>query len=610
MHIIPAIMDLAEKVKPAIVAILDGKKGVNGTGFFITSNGYILTCYHVIKMHLSANKVWIRTRDGVELEASLEENKSRCESYLDFAVLKVEGTSPFPCVPLGRDFEKGDRWCSRGYNFPLNYVDVDFKGEIIGKADRIEIGQGYDIHLRSDDPIKRGSSGSPILVERTGLVTGVTNSRPIEDGDPQFFATPIEDIFIIWPELEKLNSESTSLISMTTSFINDMDNPYMPGSPLINKTDLFVGREIKMAEIIKRINRYFDKKDGSNIVVLHGPCRSGKTSILRQLGLKFENELETIYIDLSKFISVSEPSLILKAIAECIQSDCEKKEIQMNFPSSDEFNGNPTNALIKVIKAATSVHNSKKFVLLFDESNTLGRFSEDGRKRQIIVSSLRSLVEEHTDVFFIFSFFKIHLNQDPELSRLLARASMINIDLLSRDGVRELILKPIQDHFSYEQDVPDQIIKLSGCFPCFVQQMCYEAVNWRNEKKIDIVPLSAMGEIIDMTVRGGDYQFFDLWNYLDNNERRILFAFSEILMEGSGDEASLEEIKKTLKEYQYPLYVDDFPNALAHLKEVGLIRGQNSDFHLHALIIKYWIDKKPFTVLFPEVNNNITGDGF
>jgi hypothetical protein len=121
---------------------------------------------------------------------------------------------------------------------------------------------------------------------------------------------------------------------------------------------------------------------------------------------------------------------------------------------------------------------------------------------------------------------------------------------------------------------------------------------------MDTVPLAALKEIREMAVRGGDYQFFDLWNYLDNNEHRILFAFSEI----SRDEVSLEDIKKKLAEHH--LHVDDPLKALAHLEEIGLIRGQNSDFHLHLVLIKYWINKKQFSILFPEIGNNRIGDGF
>jgi S1-C subfamily serine protease len=286
-------MDLFESLKPAVVAVLADKETVNGTGFFVTSDGYILTCYHVIEKHLSANKVWIRTRDGVKIEASFEEDKSRCERYLDFAVLKVAGPGPFPYARLGKDFRKGDRWCSRGYHFPTEYKDAEFKGEMIETVDRKQTVQGYDFRLRSNDPIKGGSSGSPILVERTGRVAGITNSRPDEEGDRQFFATPMKDIFARWPELERLNSPLSEL--PPKSELPEPDNKLPAGSkPIVPRNKLFTGRPDDLKCLANALF-YASSEDGANGVVITGWRGVGKSQLAVEFCYRYGRYLQGVH---------------------------------------------------------------------------------------------------------------------------------------------------------------------------------------------------------------------------------------------------------------------------------------------------------------------------
>jgi tetratricopeptide (TPR) repeat protein len=208
----PKSIDLSESLRQAIVAVLDFKGKVVGTGFFVTSDGYILTCYHVIEKNLSAGKVDIRMAEGVKLEAVLKGDKSCPEKGIDFAILKIDG-GPFQCLPLGINFGLDDKWYSLGYVYPSSYECDSNWGTIFSKPLRPG-SNGYDIRLKTDLPIRGGLSGSPLLNVRTGLVVGIIKSKPAEDGGWEGFAVPMVDIFARWPELEKLNSDSSRVIKL------------------------------------------------------------------------------------------------------------------------------------------------------------------------------------------------------------------------------------------------------------------------------------------------------------------------------------------------------------------------------------------------------------
>lgn len=209
-------MDITECISPAVVAILTTRGDVIGTGFFVTADGYILTCYHVIKPLLLSNKtaeIRVKTREGIELKAVFDESKSHIVDEIDFAILKAEGSGSFPCLRLGKDFEVNKHWYSRGYSFSATYNDIPNRGMIFSTAQR-KNHLGYDIKLNSETPIRGGASGSPLICSEARLVVGVIKSKPTDDGSREGFAIPVGDIFVRWPELEELNSKSFTLIEI------------------------------------------------------------------------------------------------------------------------------------------------------------------------------------------------------------------------------------------------------------------------------------------------------------------------------------------------------------------------------------------------------------
>jgi predicted MPP superfamily phosphohydrolase len=447
------------------------------------------------------------------------------------------------------------------------------------------------------NPVSQGTIYEQDLVisERLGCRTLVPGEDPI-----------IAKTYNCDMQLVNANTSST----MPFSDFKKLDNPYISGIPLQEKTELFVGRDNIMKEIIRRVRRHPNKKEESNLVVLYGPRRSGKTSILKQLRFIFDNSLEPIYIDLDSLTLVSEPSpsRLLEAIARIIIDEVYvNRGIKINLPSQNEFNEDAFSAITNIIKDVISTYKPKNPVLMFDECDILSHFSKDIQNRQKLIDSLRSLIGHYRNAFFIFIFLDINWKKDFALARLLTLAGKsLWVGLLPEKEARdELILKPIDGYFTYEEDILDRLIKLSGIHPSFLQLVCGEAVDWRNEKKKNSIPIGAMKEIIGKTIEVGDPQFKGLWKYLDRDERTILYALSYISKDEGKDGASLEEIKT--KQLRLSIYGDDFTSALMHLEEIGLIYEQNSYFYLHLELIKYWIYKTPKRYLFPEKDNR-TGD--
>ena len=136
-----------------------------GSGFFISEDGYLVTNNHVVE---GAEEITIVMDDGTEHSAELIGSDERT----DLALLKVEGES-FTYVNFAEEAPKVGQWVIAIGN-PFGLGGTVTAGII--SADGRDIGAGpYDDFLQIDAPVNRGNSGGPTFNTR-GEVIGVNTA--------------------------------------------------------------------------------------------------------------------------------------------------------------------------------------------------------------------------------------------------------------------------------------------------------------------------------------------------------------------------------------------------------------------------------------------------
>lgn len=163
------IKDLLEPKKP------DAQKGL-GSGFFVNSDGYIVTNAHVVE---GATKITVTAR----VEGHNREYPVRIigtDRATDVALLKVEADDgeAFPTLPLGDSEElQVAEWVAAignpyGLAHSVTVGVVSYKGRTdVAPAGR----DGYYDYIQTDASINPGNSGGPLLNVR-GEVVGIANA--------------------------------------------------------------------------------------------------------------------------------------------------------------------------------------------------------------------------------------------------------------------------------------------------------------------------------------------------------------------------------------------------------------------------------------------------
>ena len=175
--------EIYKKASPAVVLIetLNEKHEVAaaGSGFLVSSDGKILTNYHVIA-HTKEATVRLANKDAYDAVDVLDIDKRK-----DIALIKIKALDlPFLIVGKSGTVDIGDQVFS--LSTPLGVLQNTLSDGIVSG---IRAGDGYR-YFQVTAPISHGSSGSPIFNSK-GEVIGIA-AMTISEGQNLNFAIPID----------------------------------------------------------------------------------------------------------------------------------------------------------------------------------------------------------------------------------------------------------------------------------------------------------------------------------------------------------------------------------------------------------------------------------
>jgi serine protease Do len=137
-----------------------------GSGFFISSDGYIVTNNHVVQ---NAKTVTVTMDNGKTLDAKVVGTDPKT----DVAVIKVDEPGDYPFVSFAKEMPRIGDWVVAIGN-PYGLGGTVTAG--IVSAEGRDIGDGpYDRFIQIDAPINRGNSGGPTF-NMQGEVVGMNTA--------------------------------------------------------------------------------------------------------------------------------------------------------------------------------------------------------------------------------------------------------------------------------------------------------------------------------------------------------------------------------------------------------------------------------------------------
>ncbi len=251
------ITQIADKVGPAVVGIVNKQTvmswwggGVseqegNGSGFIISSDGYIVTNSHVIE---GANSIQVVLNSGEEYEAEIVGQDAKT----DLAVLKINAKG-LPVAELGKSSELKVGELAVAIGNPLG---LEFQGSVtagvisaLNRTMNVD-GRQYTL-VQTDAAINPGNSGGP-LVNNYGQIVGINTVKiSTTDTEGMGFAIPID---VAVPIIEEL-----------------IDRGYVSGRPQIG---------VGVREITSDMSAYYNMPVGLYVVSVSQGSGAEKAGVL------------------------------------------------------------------------------------------------------------------------------------------------------------------------------------------------------------------------------------------------------------------------------------------------------------------------------------------
>ena len=330
-----------------------------------------------------------------------------------------------------------------------------------------------------------------------------------------------------------------------TALITGQNNPYIIGVP-IDDPKLFFGREDLFQFVQDNLNK------NAKVIVLHGQRRIGKSSVLSQIHNSIKLE-QFFFVCLSLEGKNSKPlSEVLHEIASEIRDDL-KDELglqvdKIDLPSKEDLKNNQLLFAENFLTQVFEILNGKNLVLLLDEFDVLGDYSEDTAVSHFF-PYLKSLIDEQ-EKLFIMPVVGRQLDDMPNLLSLFHQAPTKRIGLLQEPNAKRLITQPAKGMLKYQPDAIQAILKLSAGHPYFTQLICFALFFKAREEGKSLATREDVESVVNQAIENGESGLAWFYDGLPIFERVVFSAVAEAQQE-TAQIASLTEkaLLTLLKDY-------------------------------------------------------------
>ena len=375
------------------------------------------------------------------------------------------------------------------------------------------------------------------------------------------------------------------------TFINQNDcypfvplpsNPYVIGTPL-RTADMFFGRDKLIAEIASDLHGMHQ----DNVIVLYGQRRTGKTSLLYALQNHLPRERYIpVFYDAE---GVDSELSLFWGLANHIYDACTEAGISLIFPKRDDYSDEASAQFeYTFLREVRSKLSHRRLLLMIDEFESLEIAVRAGHLPQAIFPFLRRLMQHQRQISFIFCGTHKLQEMAYEYWQIFFNAALPRrVSFLDDEATLNLIQKPVQGYFVYDELALKRLLALTGKHPFFTQLLCHHLVRVVSERRRGYVTYNEVEDMVRQVVQTGHDHLDYIWEQSDTAQQRLLLVLAEQsrnLQQG----VPWENVAKPLSGRD-ALEFSDIENALVSLEKRELVTKSMGKIRFTMGLISDWI---------------------
>ena len=355
---------------------------------------------------------------------------------------------------------------------------------------------------------------------------------------------------------------------------------------------MFFGR----TDIIDRVQRQLGASTHANVILLEGNRRTGKTSILRQLGkpdtlpgwIPVYCSLQDAEGDDSrggittrnvfKLLARTTGWSLSDAGVETWTPDRPQRDLtrpyKLAFLSAlnQAFAGEHAFETFELyLSAAVDAASPRRVLLMLDEFDKLQEGIDAGITSPQVPENIRHLLQHQPGVSAIITGSRrLKRLREEYWSALFGLGYRIGISALSRDDARRLVTEPVEGRLAYLPQARDRLVDLCACHPFLVQSLCSRVFEQAAVTGAATVTVDAVQQAATEMVRDNEH-FRTLWDYTRSARRRLILALCDRLQD-EPDAVNLDLFEVELRRRGVPLHrARDLADDVTELRELELL---------------------------------------
>ena len=375
-------------------------------------------------------------------------------------------------------------------------------------------------------------------------------------------------------------------------------SPYIVGSPVdVDREDMFFGR----ADIIEPIKRQLGASTHANVILLEGNRRTGKTSILEQLGkagvlpgwipvyCSFQGAEGH---DSKVGVATRE---VFRLFAREIGRALHDAGVETWIPGQPARDpGRSFKAAFRValdrafasehafemlqlyVASAVEAASPRRVLLMLDEFDKLHEGIDAGITSPQVPENLRHLLQHQPGLCAIIAGSRrLKRLREQYWSALFGLGYRIGVSALPFDDARRLVTQPVEGRLGYLPQARDRLVELCACHPFLVQSLCNRLFEQAASGGASTITVEAVEQAATEMVRDNEH-FQTLWDYAGSARRRLILALCDRCSEGP-DPVSLDLLEIKLRDNGVPVRrFSELSDDVAELRELELIEFDDS----------------------------------
>lgn len=330
----------------------------------------------------------------------------------------------------------------------------------------------------------------------------------------------------------------------------EIPNPYIPGTPIHpDGESVFKGRQ----DIFAEIERNLAALHQIPTLLLYGPRRSGKTSLLLQMPHRLPENVVPVFVNLQEAAATvhSAAGFVVELAQTIARQSLAHRRLTLPRVSPLDFAKEPYLAFARWLDEAARPLVGYTLFITFDEFEWVEKAIDQGRLDENVLSFFRNLIQRGGEPPLALLFSGIHLLSELKYNwpSYFINVKSVKVGYLPEADARRLITNPIEDFpLDYEPEALDLYLRQTRCQPYLVQLVGFELVNYLNSANRRAAGNHLRATVADLeagltqALAAGHNYFAELWQSGSDPERLALAD----LAAGAGLPAELDEGERLL----------------------------------------------------------------